>query len=175
MKKYFFLIAPAFIAVTSVVAGCATTGQIDRADVYQQGQLNAPQKTEVVTLLVVSPAKIAVDNTQGKQAAQVGGAIVGALLGGAIGHNTGGYSGTNTLVGGALGGVAGGAAGGLAPDKVLVDGVTLTYKLGGQILSSTQVGKPCEFLVNTQAVMISTNANDTRIQPNGGVCPEPKK
>jgi hypothetical protein len=57
-------------------------------------------------------------------------------------------------------------------DKALVDGVTITYKLNEQLLSSTQVGKMCEFQSGT-AMMISTTGNETRIQPNNAEsCPK---
>lgn len=74
------------------------------------------------------------------------------------------------MAGGAGGGVAGAAAGSLVSDKTMVEAVSLSYKSGTKVLSSTQVGKSCLFTPGL-AVMISTKENETRIQPNAK-CPE---
>ncbi|MDS0093363.1 hypothetical protein QU614_24230, partial [Enterobacter hormaechei subsp. xiangfangensis] len=51
-------------------------------------------------------------------------------------------------------------------------GVSLTYKDGTKLFTSTQVGKPCQFTTGL-AVVISTKNNETRIQPNT-TCPVKK-
>ncbi|MFA6095062.1 MAG: hypothetical protein WC757_04225 [Candidatus Paceibacterota bacterium] len=61
------------------------------------------------------------------------------------------------------------AAGSLVADKVLVDGVSISYSQNEEMFSSAQVGKLCEFKPGT-AIMISTSQSETRIQPNA-VCP----
>jgi len=166
------MIPRARLAMFLILGFAATTvfaapGESNRADVYQANQLNTPQKTEIVTILMVAPARVSVDNLEAKRNSQIGGALLGATLGGILGNNAGGHTGT----GGAVGGAAGLAAGSMTSDTELVDGVTLTFSKNGEILSSTQVGRSCEFLVNKPAVIISSKSNETRIQPNGGECP----
>ncbi|WP_460413844.1 hypothetical protein, partial [Staphylococcus aureus] len=62
------------------------------------------------------------------------------------------------------------AAGSMVNDKTLVEGVSLTYKEGTKVYTSTQVGKECQFTTGL-AVVITTTYNETRIQPNTK-CPE---
>ena len=142
------------------------------ADVYDAGQLNAKQETKTVNIISVLPAKVAVDNTANKQAAQTFGAILGAVVGGVAGHNVGSGSGLGTTAGAVGGGAVGAAAGTLVKDKSIVEGVSLTYKEGTKVFTSTQVGKPCQFTTGL-AVVISTKNNETRIQPNT-TCPVKK-
>jgi len=63
----------------------------------------------------------------------------------------------------AFGALIGAVAGG-------VIGVSLTYKEGTKVYTSTQVGKECQFTTGL-AVVITTTYNETRIQPNTK-CPE---
>jgi hypothetical protein len=58
----------------------------------------------------------------------------------------------------------------LVSDKVMVDAVSLTYSENNKIYTSTQVGQACEFKPGV-ALVISTQANETRVQPNS-VCKE---
>jgi outer membrane lipoprotein SlyB len=161
------------VAIASVVAlaGCAATGENLQANVYKAGQVNQTQEAKTVQILAVMPAKIEVDNSAQKKQAEVGGAVAGALLGGLISHFTGGSADAVALsaVGG---GAVGGVGGSLVQDKVLVDGVSLTYTLKGKTLNSAQVGRSCEFAPG-MAVMISTSPTETRIQPNKE-CPKEK-
>ncbi|HHC0259869.1 TPA: hypothetical protein ACOSAD_003397, partial [Salmonella enterica] len=50
------------------------------------------------------------------------------------------------------------------------EAVSLTYKEGTKVYTSTQVGKTCQFTTGL-AMVISTKDNETRIQPNTK-CPE---
>lgn len=88
------------------------------------------------------------------------------------GHNVGTGSNLGTAAGavGGGGGAVGAAAGTLVKDKSIVEGVSLTYKDGTKMFTSTQVGKSCQFTPGL-AVVISTKNNETRIQPNAS-CPE---
>ena len=83
-------------------------------------------------------------------------------------------SGPSTLgmmtLGAVGGGAVGAAAGSMVNDKTLVEGVSLTYKEGTKVYTSTQVGKECQFTTGL-AVVITTTYNETRIQPNTK-CPE---
>jgi len=151
------------------ITGCSATGEQYQANVYKANQVNQVQKAKTVQILAVMPAKIEVDNTQGKQAAQMGGALLGAVLGAAAGNAATHHKAEATAGGAVGGGVVGAAAGGLVNDKKLVDGVSLTYIDEGNTLNSAQVGKLCEFQPGT-AVVISTSPTETRVQPNT-TCP----
>lgn len=161
----------AAVAIISLV-GCAATGENLQANVYKAGQVNQTQEAKTVQILAVMPAKIEVDNADQKKAAQVGGAILGAVLGAAAGGASKNNPGAATAGGAVAGAAVGGAAGSLVKDKVLVDGVSLTYVFKGKTLNSAQVGKACEFAPG-MAVMISTSPTETRIQPNKE-CPKDK-
>ncbi|HCN5580654.1 TPA: glycine zipper 2TM domain-containing protein [Escherichia coli] len=155
-----------------VLSGCQSTAEHLAADVYDTTQVNSKQETEMITIISVLPAKIAVDNKENKEAAQTFGAVVGAVAGGVIGHNTKSGSKLATTAG-AVGGTAlGAAAGSLVKDKTIVEGVSLTYKEGTKVYTSTQVGRTCQFAPGL-AAMISTKENETRIQPNA-TCPDNK-
>ncbi len=156
------------ITVTAMtLSGCATTGEGLQANVYKAGQVNQVQEAKTVKILAVLPAKVEVDNSAAKRQAEVGGAILGALLGAAAGNRSS-RPGTGTV--GAVGGAAAGAAAGsMVSDKVLVDGVSLTYVYNNRTLNSAQVGRACEYQPGV-AVMISTSPTETRIQANA-TCP----
>lgn len=151
--------------------GCQTPGENLRSDVYRADQVNSAQQASVVTILAVLPAKIEADNTQQKQAAQLAGGFLGAVAGGVAGSNLAGHG--NKTAGATLGALGGGGAGAFAgslvSDKVLVEGVSITYDQKGNTLNSAQVGKLCEFMPG-KAVVISTGPGVTRIQPNA-TCP----
>ena len=168
-KKYALSLA---IVASFSLTGCQSNADEHAADVYQTGQLNSKQETKTVNIISVLPAKVAVDNTANKRAAQTAGAVLGAIAGGVVGHNVGSRSTLNTTTGAVTGGAAGAAAGSLVSDKTLVEGVSLTYKEGTKVYTSTQVGKECQFTTGL-AVVISTQYNETRIQPNAK-CPEKK-
>lgn len=164
-----------FSALTALV-GCAATGENMKSNVYRAGQVNQVQEVKTVTILAVLPAQIEVDNTEQKKNAQIAGGAIGALLGG-----LGAGFGTKGNAGATVGGTAGGAALGLAgasmvSDKILVDGVSLAFTdETGKTLNSAQVGRQCEFRPG-KAIMISTSATETRIQPNNlAACPAVKK
>lgn len=161
------LIVPLLLGALS---GCAATGEGYRADVYTAGQVNSAQNAEAIEIVSILPAKIEVDNSQQRQQAQVGGAMLGAL-GGGLGGGLGGLSGAGTA-GTTIGGAAvGAAAGSLVPDKRYVEGVTLAFTKSGEMFTSTQVGRRCEFKQGT-AILVNTGGNETRIQPNTTCPPE---
>jgi outer membrane lipoprotein SlyB len=156
---------------SAILSGCAAPGQNLQANVYRAGQVNQVQEAKTVVIKAVMPAQVEVDNSAAKKQAEIGGAVIGALLGGAIGNRSKRQgSGTVGAVGGAA---AGAAAGSMVGDKILVDGVSLTYVLNNRMLTSTQVGKLCEFKAGEVALMISTSPTETRIQPNAE-CPVKK-
>lgn len=156
-------------ALMSALCGCQATGESYAPNVYSAGEVNSRQEAKTINILAVMPAKVEVDNHEQKQAAQVFGAILGAVAGGMAGHSLGDRSSTNTALGVAGGAAVGGAAGSLVKDKVLVDGVSITYTDSGKTFNSAQVGKMCEFAPGL-AVVVSTSSTETRIQPNT-TCP----
>ncbi|EIW6162716.1 hypothetical protein MF451_003713 [Salmonella enterica subsp. enterica serovar Saintpaul] len=162
----------AVVIASTLLTGCANTAEQYSADVYQVGQLNSRQETKTVNIISVLPAKVAVDNSANKQAAQTVGAILGIIAGAAIGYNTGSNAGLNGAMGAGAGGSVGAIAGSAVSDTKMVDGVSLTYKEDTKVYTSTQLGKQCQFSTGL-AVVITTKANETRIQPNA-TCPESK-
>ncbi len=152
-----------------LLSACQQPGANLAANVYQADQVNQSQDAKVINILSLSPAKVQVSNAQNQQAAQVAGGLLGALAGGLIGGNVSGGTVGTGLGGAALGGVGGAAAGSLVPSTALVDGVTIGYSEDGNIHTSTQVGELCQFKEG-QALVVITQANETRVQPNAE-CP----
>lgn len=155
------------LSISVITAGCTTKGEEYQANVYKAGQVNSRQEAKTVKILAVLPAKIEVDNTEGKKNAQMVGGVLGAIAGGVLGNKS--HANNGTLIGAAAGGVTGAAAGSLVKDKVLVEGVSLTYVEDGHTYNSAQVGRLCEFTPGT-ALVISSDGNETRVQPNA-TCP----
>jgi outer membrane lipoprotein SlyB len=160
------------VAVSLLLTACAPPGSDLASNVYQADQVNQQQQAKVVNILAVLPAKVEVSNAQAQQSAEVVGGLLGAVGGAVIGNNIASHAEGNTLGGGALGGVGGALAGSLVPASTLVDGVSLTYVEDGQTLNSAQVGAMCQFAPG-KAIVISTTANETRVQPNA-TCPVTK-
>lgn len=156
------------IVVAGILSGCAATGANLQSNVYKAGQVNTAQNARAIQIIAVLPAKIEVDNSQQRQAAQMVGGLLGAIGGGlAGGYGKIGALGTAGTA--AAGGAIGVAAGSLVSDKVLVDGVSISYSENAQMFSSAQVGRDCEYRPG-KAIIISTSPTETRIQPNA-VCP----
>lgn len=153
-----------------ILTGCATVTSDDLgADVYDTTQLNTQQETKTVTILSVLPAKVLVDNKENKQMAQAAGTILGGIAGAALGYQ---HSNLAAVAGGAAGATGGAVVGSMVKDKVKVEGVSLTYKQGSKVFTSTQAGRKCQFKPGL-AVVITTKVNETRIQPNAE-CPSQK-
>lgn len=156
------------VLCAALLCGCAATGERYASNVYTADKVNTQQEVKTVKIIAVLPAKVEVDNSEAKQNAQIIGGVIGALAGGLAGNRLDG--GRGTLTGAAAGGAVGVAGGSLVKDKVLVDGVAITFQQGSKTFNSAQVGRPCEFVPGT-AVMVTTQTSETRIQPNS-VCPE---
>ncbi len=153
-----------FVIVTGLV-GCQSPGERYEASTYNVNELNRRQEAKTIQIIAILPAKVEVDNSQAKSDATKLGALAGAIGGAVIGRNQG-----KALIGGAIGGTTGAVLGSSVSGQTIVDGVTITYSEDGKIYSSTQVGRSCEFQPGT-ALVIMTNPNDTRVQPNA-TCPE---
>ena len=170
-KSYVWPVAASMFA-TAALAGCATPGEENRADVYTSDQVNSRQAANVITILAVLPARVQVDNSQNQRTAQLMGGMLGAVGGGLLG---GGLAHRNVLATGTVGAVGGGAlgvaGGSLVPGQVLVDGVSIAYEDNGQTFNSAQVGRACEYAPG-HAIMVQVSPTSTRIQPNA-VCPVP--
>ena len=141
------------------------------SNVYRPDETNTVQQAKVVTILMITPAKVVADNSQAQKTARVAGGLLGAVGGAVVGNNLGRSPGRQ-LVGGAFGGATGIAVGSLAPATKLVDGVSITYDDQGQTLNAAQVGKLCEFTQGKAVVTLSTPTH-VRIQPNA-TCPATK-
>lgn len=157
------------LTISAMITGCSTSGEQYQANVYTAGQVNSRQAAKTVKILAVLPARIEVDNTEGKQNAQMIGGVLGAIAGGVLGNKTTNHSGSGTAVGAVAGAGVGAVGGSLVKDKVLVDGVSITYVEDGQTYNSAQVGKTCEFTPGV-ALVVSSDGAETRLQPNA-TCP----
>ena len=158
------------------LTGCVVTGDQYRSDVYSAYAVNQAQEVKTVRIIAVTPARVAVNNAEGKAGAQAVGAVLGALIGIAAGNGGHGpHRGGDRVLGGLAGGVAGGMLAGAATEgTTLVNGVQITFRYGNKLFNSAQVGRVCEYKVGT-AIMVSPHPNETRIQPNNpGGCPAPK-
>lgn len=59
------------LTISAMITGCSTLGEQYQANVYTAGQVNSRQAAKTVKILAVLPARIEVDNTEGKQNAQM--------------------------------------------------------------------------------------------------------
>lgn len=157
------------LSASFLLAGCQQPGAGIQPNVYSANQVNRAQKANVVKILAVMKAKVAVVDHRRQRAARIIGALLAGAAGAAIGSSISGGYGPAGAAGGAVGLVGGAAAGSLVSDKILVPGVNLTYEFDGHTLNSVEVGKACSFQPG-QAVMVSTGPGVTRIQPNA-TCP----
>ncbi|MDA3054436.1 MULTISPECIES: glycine zipper 2TM domain-containing protein [unclassified Campylobacter] len=159
------------LSVVAMIAlsGCSNKSETLGPDVYDEHGLNQEQNAKTIQILSIVPAKVRVDNTENKRLAQAAGGVVGAVGGAVLGHKMGGRHETGGAVaGGAIGGVLGAGAGSMVSDTKVIDAVTITYKDGKSLKSSTQAGRVCQY-ANGEALMISSYSGETRIQPNA-VC-----
>lgn len=163
-----------FLLLTFALVGCAATGENLRANTYTAAEVNKAQNAEVVEIISVMDAKVVVDNSEQKRKAQIGGATLGALAGG-LGGGFGGLGVGKTTGTTVAGGAVGLAAGSMVSDTVLVDGVTIGFRRGsgGQVMTSSQVGRKCEFRPGTALLVSAGSPSETRIQPNA-TCPTGK-
>lgn len=145
------------VAISVVLFGC-TAGTLERADTFSAAQTNQRQESKLIEIAMIEKAKVQVNNERAQKSAELG----GALLGGLVGANRDTGSGGRSLLGAAIGGTAAGIA---VDSQKIVDGVSLTYVENGLLLTSAQVGKPCEFALGP-ALVITTSENETRVQPN---------
>ncbi len=86
MKKY---IISASIISAVLISGCSTTSNPVGGNVYDASQLNQEQNAQNVQIIQVSPAKIAVDNSENRRLAQTAGGVLGAVAGAVVGYNVG--------------------------------------------------------------------------------------
>ncbi|BCV65367.1 glycine zipper domain-containing protein [Shewanella carassii] len=188
MKKS--IISALIIASFSLIGGCQSTGEEFRSDSYTTEQVNTAIEARTVEIITTIPAKVAVDNTEGQKQAKSAGMLLGAIVGAAIGSTNDSQS---AAIGGLAGGAAGHVSGNLVDNKVMVDGVQITYRqeviedledvVDGKRVTqavkhmktfiSAQVGRSCEYQPGV-ALLVQTVKGNTRIQPNAA-CPKPKE
>jgi outer membrane lipoprotein SlyB len=145
------------VSLATVLSGCMA-GTMERADTFSANQTNKRQESKLIEIAMIEKARVQVNNKRAQKAAEIGGALFGALLGA---RNDSGYGG-QSLVGASIGSSV---AGKVVGAKKIVDGVSLTYVENGSLLTSAQVGSPCEFAPGP-ALVITTGENETRVQPN---------
>lgn len=155
------------ISAMSFLSGCQATGEQYQADVFTTNDVNTKKEVKTVELLMVQLSKIQIDNTSGKETATKAAGIFGAILGAAVGstHNS-----ETAALAGLAGGTIGAVGGSMVADKVMVDGVMLTYVENGKTYTSAQIGKECQFKVGIAAMIFNEDTKETRIQPNDN-CP----
>jgi len=156
-----------FLSVVAVLAGCQASGTQYQANVFDASQVNSRQPARTIRIITVSTAQIVVSNQDNKKAATMVGGLLGVIGGAVLGanHNT-----DTAIAGGVAGGALGALGGSMVNDKSMVPGVLIGYSEDGQTFTSAQVGQPCEFKPGEISLMVTTYANETRIQPNA-VCP----
>lgn len=148
-------------------AGCATN-ESSQSNYYTADEANQQLKSELVTVLVVMPARLEVDNTRNADNAKKAGALLGALAGAYLGSQ-------HDDIGGGLvaGGVSGAVGGSIVSSTKIIDGVSVTYQMDDEHFTAIQSGKVCQFTVNAKTLLITGQDGKTRIQPNAK-CPVEK-
>jgi len=144
-------------------AGCATN-ESSQSNYYTAVEANQQLKSKLVTVLVVMPARVEVDNTRNADNTKKAGALLGALAG-ALYDNTG----AGLLAGGASGAIGGS----MVNSTKIIDGVSVTYQMDDEHFTAIQSGKVCQFTINAKTLLITGRDGKTRIQPNA-TCPVEK-
>ena len=148
-------------------AACATN-ESSQSNYYTEAEANQQLKSELVTVLLVMPARVEVDNTQNANNAKKAGALMGALAGAYLGVKH------DNVGAGVLAGGAGGAVGGsMVGSTKIIDGVSVTYQKEDEHFTAVQSGKVCQFTINAKTLLITGQDGKTRIQPNA-TCPVEK-
>lgn len=155
------------VSTISFISGCQATGEQYQADVFTTNDVNSKKEVKTVELLMVQLGKIQIDNTSAKETATKTAGIFGAVLGAALGSAS---NSETAALAGIAGGTVGAIGGSMVADKVMVDGVMLTYVENGKTYTSAQVGKECQFKVGIAAMIFDESTKETRIQPNNK-CP----
>jgi outer membrane lipoprotein SlyB len=155
------------ISTISFISGCQATGEQYQADVFTTNDVNTKKEVKTIELLMVQLGKVQIDNTSGKETATKAAGIFGAVLGAALGSSK---NSETAALAGLAGGTVGAVGGSMVADKVMVDGVMLTYIENGKTYTSAQVGKECQFKVGIAAMIFNEDTKETRIQPNN-TCP----
>lgn len=154
------------LSAALILAGCQTSGDMYRSDVYGSNQVNQAQQVQTVEIIAIQPARVAVNNQSDRNVSQFVGTALGGILGAVVGNQITHHRDSGTAIGAIAGAALGAGASNMAsPQNALVDGVQLTFKMNGKIFNSAQVGKMCEFKYGP-AIMTSTGPTSTRIQPN---------
>lgn len=152
----------AIACLLSIVTACANNQA--QSNYYKASSANVQMESEIVEILLISKAMVEVDNSENQKKATQLGAIGGALLGIAAVKN-------DRTSGGVAGGLVGGVAGNAVGGTKVVDGVSITYKIGVKTFTAVQAGLACQF-VTGNALLVKGEDTNARIQPNSE-CPIP--
>lgn len=148
-------------------AGCATN-ESSQSNYYTADEANQQLKSELVTVLLVMPARVEVDNTQNSDNAKKTGTLLGALAGAYLGAQ---YD--NVGAGLVAGGASGAVGGSMVNSTKIIDGVGVTYQMDDEHFTAIQSGEVCQFTINAKTLLITGQDGKTRIQPNA-ICPVEK-
>ncbi len=151
------IITAFFFAFT---AGCATN-ESSQSNYYTAAEANQQLKSELVTVLLVMPARVEVDNTRNADKAKQVGAVLGALAGAYLGNQH-----DNIGAGLVAGGAGGAVAGSVVNSTKVIDGVSVTYQMDDEHFTAIQSGKVCQFTINTLTLLITGRDGKNRVQPN---------
>ncbi len=149
------------MSILIAINGCAATEENLNSTIDKSHQDTTVKTVKSIQIITVLPAKIEVDNYQAQFAAS---ALSAATRG--IGGRYGGVGALGTMGTTIEGGTIGNSTGLMAPDKVVVDGVSITYSDNQKIVTSAQIGKVCEFKPGPSVIDSTADVNETRVQPN---------
>jgi hypothetical protein len=159
-----FLLMSALI----IMYGCSAAEKNLNSTADKNPQDATVQTSKSIQIISVLPAKIEADNYQ----AQFATAALSAATRG-IGGRYGGVGTLGTMGTTMEGGTIGNSTGLMAPDKITVDGVSITYSDNNQLITSLQTGKVCEFRPGPSTLDSTSDFTKIQIQPNT-TCPEQK-
>jgi len=154
MNKFFLM------AVISLLSGCSTTSENMQSNSTVAGLGDTVQSPNPIKITAVTSIKLKADNAQ----AQFAAAQLAALTRG-IGGRFGGVGSLGTAGTTIDGGTLGNSTGLMIPDKVLVDGVSITYLANEKMFTTAQPGRACDFQPGS-ATLLSDGDNETRVQSN---------
>lgn len=153
------------LSVLIILNGCNATEKNLHSTADKNHQDTTVKVAKSIQIITVLPAKIEADNYQAQFAAS---ALSAATRG--IGGRYGGVGTLGTMGTTIEGGTIGNSTGLMAPDKVVVDGVSITYSDNQKIVTSSQTGKVCEFKPGPSIIDSTADVNEARILPNA-TCP----
>jgi hypothetical protein len=148
-----------------IMYGCSATEKNLNSTTGKNPQVTNVQTSKSIQIISVLPTKIETDNFQAQFAAS---ALSAATRG--ISGQYGGVGSLGTMGTTIEGGTIGNSTGLMAPDKITVNGVSITYSVNKEIVTSSQTGKACEFKPGPSILDSTADVTKIRILPNA-TCP----